>query len=180
MKIQSRQLYLLVAAAVAATGLVACSNTPIENHGAQAAVDGSKPAQLPATSLRTVASVVVPDHLDAKSAIATSRTVYFGFDEYTLKSADFLVIERHAAYLRSHPQLKVVVEGNTDERGSTEYNLALGQRRSEAVVKALKSQGVKGDQLEAISWGRDKPKASGHDEAAWAQNRRVEIQYPSH
>jgi peptidoglycan-associated lipoprotein len=72
----------------------------------------------------------------------------------------------------------VRVEGNTDERGSAEYNLALGQRRAQAVVSALKVYGVRDTQMEAISWGEEKPRAEGHDEAAWSQNRRADVVYP--
>ena len=80
--------------------------------------------------------------------------------------------------MQSKPTLTVKIEGNADERGSAEYNLALGQKRAEAVLKALKIYGVKDAQMEAISWGRERPKATGHDEAAWAQNRRVDLVYP--
>ena len=89
------------------------------------------------------------------------------------------MLELHGRYLSGNPTLSIRVEGNADERGSTEYNLALGQKRAEAVVRALKVYGVKDSQVEAISWGKEKPKAMGHDEAAWAQNRRVDLAYPS-
>jgi peptidoglycan-associated lipoprotein len=72
----------------------------------------------------------------------------------------------------------VKIEGNCDERGSAEYNLALGQKRAESVRQSLKVYGVKDTQLEAVSWGSEKPKAQGHDESAWAQNRRADVQYP--
>ncbi len=174
---------LLIAALAAAAGLAACSSTPVtgSDNAARPAAESAKAAPAaPAAPARAVAAVVVPEHLDPRSAISTGRSVYFGFDDYAVKAGDFPVIERQAAYLRAHPELKVTVEGNTDERGGSEYNLALGQRRAEAVVKALRSQGVKDGQTEPTSWGRDKPKATGHDEAAWAQNRRVDIQYPAH
>ena len=85
------------------------------------------------------------------------------------------MVEAHAAYLRKTPTARVVVEGNTDERGSSEYNLALGQRRAEAVLKQLKVIGAKDGQLEATSYGKERPAATGTDEAAWAKNRRVEL-----
>ncbi|TMH30009.1 MAG: hypothetical protein E6H58_15190, partial [Betaproteobacteria bacterium] len=88
------------------------------------------------------------------------------------------VIEVQGDYLSRNPNLHVRVEGNTDERGSSEYNLALGQRRAEAVTGALKLYGVKDSQVEAVSFGREKPKAAGHDEAAWAENRRADVVYP--
>ena len=89
------------------------------------------------------------------------------------------MLELHGRYLSANPKLSIRVEGNADERGSAEYNLALGQKRAESVVRALKLYGVKDSQMEAVSWGKEKPKAMGHDEAAWAQNRRVDLVYPS-
>jgi peptidoglycan-associated lipoprotein len=79
----------------------------------------------------------------------------------------------------ANPQLAVRGEGNTDERGSREYNLALGQKRAEAVRQALKIVGVPVSRIEAMSWGEERPRASGHDDAAWSQNRRADIQYPN-
>ena len=89
------------------------------------------------------------------------------------------LVERHGKYLSSHADVHVKVEGNADERGSAEYNLALGQKRSEAVLRALKVYGARDSQLEAISFGKEKPRATGHDETAWAENRRADLAYPS-
>jgi len=105
--------------------------------------------------------------------------VYFDFDEALLKPEFSSLIERHGQYLMSNPKLAIRIEGNTDERGSAEYNLALGQKRAEAVKQALKIYGVKDTQMEAISWGKEKPRAKGHDEADWGQNRRADLQYPT-
>ncbi len=95
-----------------------------------------------------------------------------------MKSEYQSLIERHGKYLTSMPNLTIKIEGNADERGGAEYNLALGQKRAEAVLKALEIYGVKGSQLEAVSWGSERPKAQGHDDAAWAQNRRADLTYP--
>ena len=103
------------------------------------------------------------------------QSVFFDFDSTALKPEQRAVIETQGQFLASHPTLAARVEGNTDERGSSEYNLALGQRRAEAVQKALILMGAKPDQLEPVSWGKDKPVAQGHDEKAWAQNRRADI-----
>ncbi|MFZ2650447.1 MAG: OmpA family protein, partial [Burkholderiaceae bacterium] len=84
----------------------------------------------------------------------------------------------HGKYLGSKPQLAIRIEGNADERGSAEYNLALGQRRAEAVLHALKLFGVRDSQMEAVSWGEERPKLISHDESAWAQNRRADLAYP--
>jgi peptidoglycan-associated lipoprotein len=107
----------------------------------------------------------------------TSRSVYYDFDKSSLTAADRKLVEAHAQFLREHPDVKVRVEGNADERGSKEYNLALGQRRAETVTKAMELLGVSDKRVEAVSYGEEKPKASGHDEQAWAQNRRSDILY---
>jgi peptidoglycan-associated lipoprotein len=86
----------------------------------------------------------------------------------------------HAKYLLADPKRHLLIQGNTDERGTTEYNLALGQRRSEAVAQALKTLGVPDSQIEAVSLGKEKPLADGHDEQAWAQNRRTDLIYEAH
>lgn len=136
------------------------------------------PATPQATPQSQVATVTLPAHLDPKSQVSRERSVYFDFDEYALDSGDNALIETHGKYLAAHPALAIRVEGNTDERGSAEYNLALGQRRAQAVVSALKIYGVKETQLEAVSWGKERPRTGGGDEGAWAQNRRADLQYP--
>jgi peptidoglycan-associated lipoprotein len=106
-----------------------------------------------------------------------ARSVYYEFDQSELKPEDRRLVEAHARYLRQHPEAKVRIEGNADERGSSEYNLALGQRRAEVVMRALRAGGVQEDRLEAVSYGKEKPKAEGHDEKSWAQNRRSDMLY---
>jgi peptidoglycan-associated lipoprotein len=103
--------------------------------------------------------------------------VYFDFDSYTVRDDGKPVVENHSAYLTKNTSRKVLLQGNTDERGGTEYNLALGQKRAEAVRKSMVALGVSDGQLEAVSLGKEKPKADGHDEAAWSQNRRTDIVY---
>jgi peptidoglycan-associated lipoprotein len=88
-------------------------------------------------------------------------------------------LERQGKYLASKPNVAVRLEGHADERGGREYNLALGQKRAEAVARALKVYGVSDSQAEPVSFGSEKPRAEGHDEAAWSQNRRVDIAYPN-
>ena len=124
-------------------------------------------------------SLDLPDYLDPKSSISSQRTLYFDFDVFTIRGEDTPLIERHGKYLASHPGVAIKIEGSTDERGGVEYNLALGQKRAESVLRALRIYGVKDAQMEAISWGESKPRAAGHDEAAWAQNRRADLQYPA-
>jgi len=87
------------------------------------------------------------------------------------------LVEAHGKFLASNPDRKVIIQGNTDERGGSEYNLALGQKRAEAVRRAMALAGARDSQMEAISLGKEKPKASGSDEAAWMENRRADIVY---
>ena len=130
-----------------------------------------------ATAKSSVAQVVVPAHMDPNSELAKNRSVYFDFDDFTVKKEYMSVIERHGKYGSANSQLKIKVEGNTDERGGREYNLALGQKRAEAVARSLKVYGVKDGQVEPVSFGSEKPKAAGHDEASWAKNRRADVAY---
>jgi len=169
--------------------LGACSSTPV-NPPASAPAPATSPTPAPAARapavpaaqqpapVSRVTTVTLPAHLDASSAISTERSVYFDFDQFAVKPEYAPLIDRHGKYLASKPTLVIKIEGNTDERGGSEYNLSLGQRRAEAVLRALRIYGVKDSQMEAISWGEERPKATGHDEAAWAQNRRVDLQYP--
>ena len=105
------------------------------------------------------------------------RSVYFDFNEYVVQSKYQKMLSAHASYLKANPKQKIIIQGNTDERGTAEYNLALGQRRSDAVRKSLNLMGVSDDQMEAVSFGKEKPKAEGDNEAAWAENRRADIVY---
>ena len=113
----------------------------------------------------------------AEAQALAKHSVFFPFDVDAVQPADLNTIQAHAQNLASNPNLKVRVEGNADERGSSEYNLALGQRRANNTKKALVLGGARSDQIEAISYGEEKPLATGHDEASWAQNRRADIDY---
>ena len=117
------------------------------------------------------------DELNNPGSPLSKRSIYFDFDSYTVKSDYQPLLEQHARYLRNHPSRHVVIQGNTDERGTSEYNLALGEKRSQAVLRDLETLGVPDSQLEAISYGKEKPVAPGHDETAWAQNRRADLIY---
>jgi len=145
---------------------------------APAAVVVAPPPATPAPTLESKAKAVpLAPHLDPASDISRVRSVYFDFDRAVLRADATPVIEMHGKYLSGAGAVQAVVEGNTDERGSSEYNLALGQRRAEAVVKQLKITGAKDNQLEATSYGKERPAAAGHDEGAWSQNRRADIRY---
>jgi peptidoglycan-associated lipoprotein len=117
------------------------------------------------------------DPLNDPASILAKRSVYFDLDSYVVKDEFKPVIDAHAKYLISHKDRKIIIQGNTDERGGSEYNLALGQKRSEAVRRALQLLGVPDTQMEAISLGKEKPKATGSGEEAWAENRRADIVY---
>jgi peptidoglycan-associated lipoprotein len=106
-----------------------------------------------------------------------ARSVYYEYDKSEIKPEGAKTVDAHAQYLRQHPEIKVKVEGNADERGSAEYNLALGQRRADAVMKRMTILGVSADRIETVSFGKEKPKATGHDEQSWSENRRSDIVY---
>jgi peptidoglycan-associated lipoprotein len=106
-----------------------------------------------------------------------ARIVYFDYDSYTLKPEYQAIMDGHARFLKANPQRRVSIEGHTDERGGREYNLALGQKRSEAVRRALNLLGISDNQVEAVSFGKEKPAVQGSGESVWAQNRRAEITY---
>ena len=107
--------------------------------------------------------------------ITLDRVIYFDFDSYAVKDEFRPIVEAHARLLKDNSGAKEVAEGHTDERGGSEYNLALGQKRAEAVVQQMKVLGVGDSQLEAVSYGKERPAVDGHDESAWAKNRRVEL-----
>lgn len=183
MKVQKR--VTLTVAIAASMLLVACSSSPIAAPGAAATTPAttSLPATHPATNQATVPAAVaaaplVP-YLDPQNPLYKERSVYFDFDRAVIKPDATSLLELHGKFLATHPQVAIRIEGHTDERGGAEYNLALGQKRAEAVSKALKILGVKDSQMEAVSFGKEKPKAPGHDEVSYAQNRRADLDYPA-
>ena len=162
--------------------LSACSSAPKATapESSPVAPQAPAPAAPAAQAQSAVAQVVVPDYLDPNNPLSKDRSVYFGYDDFSVATKYQPVVERHGKYLAQHASVQIRVEGNADERGSAEYNLALGQKRADATVRALRVYGVKDSQLEAVSWGKEKPRAEGHTEAAWAENRRVDLGYRSH
>jgi len=125
----------------------------------------------------TVTTAGSSDALNDPKGVLAKRSVYFDFDQYDVRDQDKPVVENHAKYLASNKTRKIVIQGNTDERGGSEYNLALGQKRAEAVRKSMSLLGVSDSQMEAVSLGKEKPKATGHDESSWSENRRADIVY---
>ena len=111
------------------------------------------------------------------NGILAKRSLYFDFDSNVVRSDDVATVKAHGKYLLTHPQSKVVLEGNTDSRGSREYNIALGQRRADSVKSILRMQGVSNKQVRSLSYGAEKPVALGHNESDYQLNRRVDIVY---
>jgi peptidoglycan-associated lipoprotein len=177
-EVMQMKKHLFLALAFAAV-LAGCSSVPLEQAPVEdrraATIDpnaGRAPAQsqvAPVTADPTQANTIGPS--------GVPRLVYFDYDSYVIKPEFQGLIESHARFLKSNTGRRIVIEGHTDERGGREYNLALGQRRSEAVRRALNLLGVGDSQMEAVSFGEEKPAAAGGDETAWAQNRRAEIAY---
>jgi len=166
---------LLVALSILLLGACAGQQTKEEAQpGAQPAAGAA--GQQPQAGAAGAGGVAANPLHDPNSILA-KRSVYYDFDRSEIKSEFRPMVEAHAGYLRDHAQATVRIEGNCDERGSREYNLALGQRRADGVRKALALLGVADTRIETVSWGEEKPRAKGHDEQAWAQNRRSDIIY---
>lgn len=117
------------------------------------------------------------DPLNDPKGVLANRSVYFDFDSYAVREDGKPVVANHSNYLNQNKTRKVLIQGNTDDRGGTEYNLALGQKRAEAVRRSMSALGVAETQMEAVSLGEEKPKATGSGEATWAENRRADIVY---
>lgn len=115
--------------------------------------------------------------LNDPNSILSQRSVYYDFDSYTVKSEYRELVLSHARFLRDNPDANVLLQGNTDDRGSREYNLALGQRRADSVRNMMTLAGARDMQIESVSLGEEKPRAVGHGESAWSQNRRTDIMY---
>lgn len=166
-----------VAALLAGCGSsVKLDKAPVEDKsGAAVSAAGQTNGSLASKS--GVAPVDLSKSVQDAAGPNGANLVYFDFDSYVIKPDYQGVVESHARYLRADKNRKTVIEGHADERGGREYNLALGQKRSEAVRQALGLLGVSDSQVEAVSFGKEKPADPGHDEAAWAKNRRAQISY---
>jgi peptidoglycan-associated lipoprotein len=116
--------------------------------------------------------------LKEAESLLSKRSIYYEYDHYDIREEYVPIIEAHAKLLMAHTDLKIVVQGNCDDRGSREYNLALGQRRADSVKRAMVLLGVNDKQVETVSFGAEKPVAFGQDEESWAKNRRSDIVYP--
>ena len=175
--------YLMVAALAAV--LAGCGSNvkldpPIQGSGADAtATQGAGAGAAGAGAGQSTVTQVQagPAGADAAGPAGVGRVIYFDFDSFTVKPEYQGLVDQHARFLQGNRGRSVAVEGHTDERGSREYNLALGQKRAEAVRRALTLVGANDAQIEAVSFGEEKPAVSGSSEDAYSQNRRVEIRY---
>lgn len=169
---------LILPAAIAFI-LAACSSTPETGEGAGAPVESRGAGGSTVTTVTTdgVQGRGLPAVLTDPKSILSKRSVYFDYDSYEVKSEYKDLVTAHAKFLAENRQYKMLIQGNTDERGSREYNLALGQKRADAIRKMLSLLGVREEQIESVSLGEEKPKNEGHNEAAWAENRRGDMLY---
>ena len=169
---------------LAAGLLAACSSAPSTDGQGAAVEDRSSAASsgVGGSGVTTVNAdgrtpgAAYPELKDPKN-ILSKRSVLFDYDSYVIKDQYRPLVEAHAKFLVSHPKVRMLIQGNTDERGSREYNLALGQKRADAVKKALGLLGVSEGQLESVSLGEEKPSCSDSGESCWAANRRGDMLY---
>jgi len=181
--------FLVAAVMVAAivTALAGCSTQPAapvdeQSAAAAAAADAAKSGTT--TSGATTSGISGSstgtggaNPLKDPNNVLSKRSVYFEYDSFVVDDKHKAMIESHARYLTGNKAAKVTLQGNTDERGSREYNIALGQKRAEAVKRVMVLMGAQEVVIETVSYGKEKPKREGHDEASWAENRRVDIVY---
>ncbi|TNF54199.1 MAG: peptidoglycan-associated lipoprotein Pal [Burkholderiales bacterium] len=174
----------ILGSVIVATALGACSSgvkldeAQVEDRGSQTGAAGAGAGgQGSGVDSRSVTGVDLPGGSNPADVAGLERVIYFDFDSYVVRPEAAAVLEAHARVLNANRARRVALEGHTDERGGREYNLALGQRRAEAVRRSLALLGVSDAQMEAVSFGKEKPAVVGFDETAYSQNRRVEISY---
>ena len=167
----------LIIPALLAAILAGCGSTPIDETGGAPVENRRGSSDVARVTANTVDGSGLPAVLTDPKSILSKRSIYFDLDKYEVKDEYKDLVAAHAKFLTNNRGFKVLLQGNTDERGSSEYNLSLGQKRSDAVKKSLILLGAKEDQVESVSLGKEKPKADGHDETAWAENRRADILY---
>ncbi|HXR56855.1 MAG TPA: peptidoglycan-associated lipoprotein Pal [Casimicrobiaceae bacterium] len=173
---------VIVAAALTACSTTPTTEAPVEDHGTSGATAPGTGAQTggaqgSGVNGSNLGGGAGADELRNPNSILSKRSVYFDFDSFVVKDDYKPLVEAHARYLQSHPNARMTVQGNTDERGSREYNIALGQKRADAVKRMMTLLGARDGQIETTSFGEERPKNPGHDESAWAENRRDDIVY---
>ncbi len=177
-------VFLLAAAVAGCSSVKLDEGVPVEDRTATTAVQPGAGAagQGGTANPNATQSRVAPVSTDNAAALAAgpvgvARVIYFDYDSFEIKPEFKALIDGHARFLKANPSRRIAIEGHTDERGGREYNLALGQKRAEAVRRSLGLLGVADNQAEAVSFGEEKPAVPGSNEEAWAKNRRAEITY---
>ena len=165
----------LVIPALLALLIAGCSSTPDADQANAPIEDGR--GRVATVEAGNVNGSKLPRELTDPQSILSRRSVFFDYDRFDVKDEYRELVTAHARFLSNNRQFKMLIQGNTDERGSREYNLALGQKRADAVKRMLVMLGVREDQVESVSLGEEKPRSEGHDEAAWAENRRSDMLY---
>lgn len=171
----------LIGSVALAVLLAACSGKQVKEEP-KAAVEDKSPAvtaqqSAEAATAPVAEAKVAVNPLTDPNNILSKRSIYFDFDKDAVKAEFRPLVEAHAKYLVEHPQASVALQGNADDRGSREYNLALGQRRAAAVKKVMNALGASDKQIETVSYGEEKPRCTDQNEACWSQNRRADIVY---
>lgn len=173
--------FLAVISLAAVLGLAACASKPVKPAASQSAVGAGAGAESSGAaggananegSLGSQQSVAGPEQ-----GLLADRTIHFSFDSAQIQGRGVEIVAAHAKYLASHPSARVRLEGNTDDRGSPEYNIGLGMRRAESVRQAMLLQGVSANQITVVSYGMERPVDPSNTPTAWAKNRRVDIVY---
>ena len=171
---------ILVVMLIACLGVAACGSKPPKTSPPPPASEvsaGSEVSGAGANSAKNVGQDGDDETAGPQAGLLAKRVVYFDFDSSEIKGEGTDIVGAHAKYLANNPTARVRLEGHTDDRGSREYNIGLGERRAQSVRRALLLQGASEAQLSTVSYGAERPAVAGHDEAAWAKNRRVEIVY---
>ena len=175
-----------VLVAILAAALVGCSSTPtteapVEDRGAAGAAGagaaGAQTGGAQGAGVSGSATAGARNPLRDPGSILSKRSIYFDFDSFVVKDEYRPLVEAHARYLQQNRTARMTIQGNTDERGSREYNIALGQKRADAVKRMMTLLGAQDRQIESTIFGAERPKNPGHDETAWAENRRDDIVY---
>ncbi|MGE5169996.1 MAG: peptidoglycan-associated lipoprotein Pal [Rudaea sp.] len=176
-------LVAIIAVAVAGCSTTPTTEAPVEDRGtagatapggAGAETGGAQSGGVTGSQLGGAQGAAA---LRDPNSILSKRSIYFDFDSFVVKDEFRPLVEAHARYLQQNRNARMTIQGNTDERGSREYNIALGQKRADAVKRMMLLLGATDNQIETVSFGEERPKNSGHDESAWAENRRDDIVY---
>jgi peptidoglycan-associated lipoprotein len=177
-------LVAILAAALAGCSTTPTTEAPVEDRGTAGqtapGAGGASTGTLPGggvTGTEQGGAQGGASELTNPNSILSKRNIYFDFDSFVVKDQYRPLVEAHARYLQSHANARMTIQGNTDERGSREYNIALGQKRADAVKRMMTLLGARDNQIETVSFGEERPKNPGHDESAWAENRRDDIVY---